>query len=149
MTTAILLVLGCHLISGQQEVRQAPAEPVDDRDIKVVSFVDLDYPRNAVVAVGSGVVVVEAALDSDGRVTSARALSGAGPLIEVCLSNISKWVFKPNRRQRVIVVYEFRHAWRGGCSPDRSLFVFRPPNMASLTMCRRPVQFNAPTDVSR
>jgi hypothetical protein len=131
------MTTGFCLLGFQVDTHQPPSDPatVFDEDVEVLRFVDVDHPRSPIVAVGTGVVVVQALLDDEGRVISASALAGDPVLTPVSLSNISRWVFKPNRQRRVVVVYEFSHTGMGGCTSDRSLFVLRPPNFASFTLC--------------
>jgi len=108
---------------------------VRDEDVKLVSFVDLDYPPIARSLQVAGVVIVDLALADDGSVASATALSGAKILVGPTVENAKKWKFRPNAQKRVILVYDF-HVDAGGCHDGtRSLFLLRHMNFVSIVGC--------------
>jgi hypothetical protein len=124
-----LLVLAVSYSSAQQE------QAVNDEDISVSSFEEMHYPALARAAHRESVVVVQARLDDNGKVVSAREISGSKMLIPDSLLNVRKWRFHPNSNKTAIVVYQFRLV-EGRCDPGRNgLFVFREPNVATVTTC--------------
>jgi hypothetical protein len=128
-----LLVSGlasCYLLAQQNRQEEA----VNDEDISVSSFEEMHYPALARVAHRESVVVVQARLDDAGKVASARAISGSRMLIPDCVSNAKKWQFRPNARKTAVIIYEFQLT-EGRCDAGKSLFVFREPNIASVTSC--------------
>jgi outer membrane biosynthesis protein TonB len=129
LVAAGLLVFVVSYSSAQQE------QAVNDEDISVSSFEEMLYPALARAAHRESTVVLQAKLDDDGKVVSARAISGSKMLIPDSLSNIRKWRFHPNSNKSVVVIYEFRLV-EGRCGPERkTLFVFREPNITTVTTC--------------
>jgi TonB family protein len=93
------------------------------------------YPALARAARRESTVVVQVKLDDDGKVVTARAISGSKMLIPDTLSNIRKWRFHPNSNKTAFVIYEF-HLVEGKCDLGRNgLFVFKEPNVATITAC--------------
>jgi TonB family protein len=134
-----LLVLACGLLPAQQDRHE---QPIKDEDIVVISFEELRYPAIARTSRVQGVVVVKVNLDETGKVVSATAISGSKMLISDSLSNAQKWRFRPSVGKNAVIVYDFRLA-DGRCDPTKGtglLFVFREPNIASITSCMDPVQ---------
>jgi TonB family protein len=110
-------------------------DTVDDRDVKVVRFVDLAYPVAAKRARVQGVVVVRVGLDNEGGVSMASAVSGAKVLADASVENAKRWTFKPNPRKSAIIVYDFALD-EGACHDDsHSLFRLRHFNLAVITAC--------------
>ena len=70
ISVILLLIVGAGASRAQDAV-------IEDRDVKLVSFVDMVYPVNARSAKVQGVVVVKVMIDHEGRVVSASAVSGA------------------------------------------------------------------------
>lgn len=130
------LVIGLALLLGPFAVLNGQEQhTIDDSDLKLVSFVDLQYPHAARMGRVQGVVVVKATLDGDGNVTAASAISGHKGLIPDCLTNIRKWKFVPNRNKSAVVVYEFRREV-GACHDEsNSFFRLVHMNFASITIC--------------
>jgi hypothetical protein len=94
----------------------------------------MDYPLAARFTHTQGVVVVRARLDGDGKPVSAEALYGTKALVTECVSNAKKWHFRATGTSgSAIIVYEFRI--EGLChSPCPSQFLFKPPNLAVITI---------------
>jgi TonB family protein len=115
--------------SAQQE------QAANDECISVSSFEEMHYPALARAAHRESMVVVQVKLDDDGKVVSARAISGSKMLISDTLSNVRKWRFHPNSNKTAVVIYDF-HLVEGRCDLGRNgLFVFREPNVATITTC--------------
>ena len=133
---AFIAVLAVPLRLGSQSASQGGEhQRVNDKDATVISFEDMPYPLLACVSSLQGVVVVRASLDQDGKVLSAKAISGPDLLAKDALANIRKWHFDPNGNKTAIVVYEFRLI-EGECGGTRGqLFVFRQPNQALVVGC--------------
>jgi TonB family protein len=124
-----LLVLTVSCSSAQQE------QAVNDEGISVSSFEEMHYPALARAAHRESMVVVEVRLDDNGKVVSARAISGSKMLIPDTLSNVRKWRFHPNFDKTAVVIYEF-HLVAGRCDLGRNgLFVLREPNVATIEAC--------------
>lgn len=115
----------------------AGKEPtVNDKDIQVTHFEEMQYPPLARQMNAQGAVVIRAKLDEKGAVVSATAVSGHEWLMAACLSNIKKWQFHPNAARAVVLVYEFRFL-EGVCvSGVNGQFVLFAPNIVTVTACR-------------
>lgn len=111
---------------------------VFDEDLSRLSFEDLKYPRIALAANVSGLVVVETALDATGHVAEARVLSGHPMLtadaIDNAVTNARTWTFRPRSQKRVIIVYNFE--FQGLCETPQSTFRLLHVNFASVMGCR-------------
>jgi hypothetical protein len=96
-------------------------------------FEEMAYPLKAWLTHAEGAVVILLKLDDDGRVLTSTALSGARALVPDCISNSKRWRFPPGSRRSAILIYLFRI--EGVCHlPCRSQFLFRPPNLATITI---------------
>ena len=93
IAVAALLVLAT-TVAGQRASDLPPA--VHDEHIKVLKFVDAEYPRIGVQGAIFGVVVLRATLDDEGRVLQVSAISGPELLIPDSDANVRKWAFAPN-----------------------------------------------------
>lgn len=123
---AVLVALFA-VVAGAQSV------PVFNEDLSPVYFEAFNYPLKARLSHIEGVVVVRATLDDEGRVVASEAVAGPKALIEDCLLNAKKWLFKPNTSKRAVIVYLFRI--EGLCQlPCPSQFSFRPPNIATIVI---------------
>jgi TonB family protein len=132
--TLLFLVL---IISGVTSGLGAGQDVIDDKDINVVYFEEMEYPSVARQTRVHGVVVVRVELDEKGNVISSVAISGAKALIPGCLSNAKKWRFQPNAAKTAIIVYEFRFADGTCISGINGQFIFVPPNIATVRSCQR------------
>jgi hypothetical protein len=132
---ALLLLATCSgaLVWSQEN------EMITDREVTLLHFADLEYPRLASQALIQGVVVVLAKLNDKGSVVDASALSGAQSLIPTCIENARKWRFMPNRKKEAVIVYSF---WVDGTTlePGCSRFAVEPPNFATITTCAHKIQ---------
>lgn len=128
-TVGLLTLLVCSYHAFAQE-----DNTVLDRPGVVKSSAEMRYPPMARQARIQGDVVVRIKLDDAGQVVSAKALSGAKLLIDDAVSNSKKWRFLPNSGDTVVVIYEFRII-EGKCDVAKSHFVFREPNIATVTGC--------------
>jgi outer membrane biosynthesis protein TonB len=115
---------------------------VEDRDITVRDFQDMKYPNLALSARVSGIVVVQAKLDADGKVVESAAISGSGTLIPACLANLDKWRFKPNAKRSVIVVYRFKLPCSGTDyeSESQNQFVVEGSTFVTITATPKSAQ---------
>jgi TonB family protein len=141
-TVRRLVFLAAAFVAALQSCPVAQAQQtgtISDNDMKVVDFVDLEYPQLARQTRIQGVVVVWARLDEKGTVLEATALSGAEVLIPASLENVRKWRFQPNAKKAVVIVYNFRVTdaeAKSGCSH----FSLEPPNFANITACANKIQ---------
>lgn len=134
LAVLILIILHCSYGTLVAQDKQTFGKPILDESIEVLHAEALDYPTLARQARVQGIVVIHANLDASGRVVSTSAVSGSKALIQVCLSNSTKWQFKPNQPNEAVIIYDFR--LEGVCmlpSCNRSFFSFRPPNVALIT----------------
>ena len=68
----------------------------DSQKPKIVKKVKPVYPVEAVANRIEGVVVLEAAIDKDGRVTNARVTSAPNPLLDMAaLEALKQWEYEP------------------------------------------------------
>jgi TonB family protein len=112
---------------------------VPDEDISVTSFAEMGYPTIARVARIQGMVVVHLDLDTQGRVRTARVVSGPKLLVGDVLVNARKWAFKPNATKAAVLVYDFRVD--GLCETESAgFFRLQPPNRVLITGCTTPAQ---------
>ena len=136
----IIMVLVFGFLADQLLVGQnRDNETVTDDQISVSSFIAMHYPRMAQVAHIRGMVVVRVKLDETGKVTSSVAVSGPKVLIPDTLANAKKWRFEPNGAKSAVIIYEFVIP-EGVCDPNEKsgqddLFIFRKPNIASISAC--------------
>lgn len=113
---------------------------IPDNDIKVVSFENMRYPAIARTANVKGVVVVRVTFDREGKVTDARALSGAPLLVLVTVQNAKQWRFQPNAQNAAILVYDFQIIGLCAHEQDSSQLILQPPNLVLITACSFTVQ---------
>ena len=67
------------------------AVPTKIRDVRP------DYPPMAVAAKVSGIVMIEATIGADGRVTNARVIKSVALLDQAALDAVKQWHFTPTR----------------------------------------------------
>lgn len=118
---------------------------VNDNDIKVVHFEQLNYPTFARAAHVEGVVVLRVFLDDRGDVVRAVAISGKEPLIPDTIANAKKWKFQPNAHKMAVIVYNFTMP-TGACGTADTLFILQGANFATIMGCPPPVE---PSESSR
>ena len=140
IVSRIIMVLVFGFLTGRLLGGQNPDnETVTDDQISVLSFAAMHYPRMAQVAHIRGIVVVRVKIDDTGKVVSSAAISGSKILIPDTLANAKKWRFQPNAAKSAVIIYEFVIP-EGVCDPNEKsgqgdLFIFRKPNIASITAC--------------
>ena len=121
---SLMILLLCATLLPQDSVML-------NSDMGIAQFEPLEYPRIAQAARVQGAVVIRVDLDSDGRVTSARALSGPKLLIEDSVANAKKWRFDKNKLRAAVIVYLFK--FEGICNrPCSSISTFSPPNVVTV-----------------
>lgn len=125
----LLFIIHVCTWAAQQE------EIVYDNDVHVMSFQEMNYPPLAREGRIQSTVVVRVLLDDGGKVKSATAISGAKLLISDTLANIETWQFRPAAGKSAVIIYEFRLA-DGKCDSKTShMFIFHPPNVATVIGC--------------
>jgi hypothetical protein len=113
---------------------ESPAErpPVLNESVQLLHVERMGYPLIARIGHIEGAVVLQATIDSDGRVSEATALSGPKALLKESAENLRKWTFASPRSSTALAVYWFR--FRGLCElPCPSGFEFYPPNLVVVT----------------
>jgi outer membrane biosynthesis protein TonB len=131
-----IVFLAISLVTASQSQQDSA---ISDKEMKLVDFADLEYPKLARTALVQGIVIVRAKLDDKGYVVDSTALSGSDVLIPDSLANARKWRFQPNAKKAVIIVYNFRvtnAVSKSGCSH----FMLDPPNFATITSCAPQIQ---------
>jgi TonB family protein len=107
------------------------------QESRPLKFVDLEYPSEARGARVHGYVVLELALDDQGRVISTRILSGVPMLADPAAANAKEWVFEP-KSGTTALVYRFEID-PGLCNTDtQSFFRLRSHTLATVTACTAP-----------
>ena len=135
----VLLSVLC-LLPRIAAAQVAESEPVDDREVRVLSHVPAIYPQIAQSARIEGVVVVAVSFDEAGKVTKTTVLSGDKLLRDAAVASVARWTFAPSRQGRAIIVSEFRTS--GLCDEKHTARppVFQPPAMATAFACTPIVQ---------
>ncbi len=135
----ITTVLSVGLLVICPSVSAQPNETVKDKDIHVTHYEEMNYPALGRTARVDGVVVVQVKLDSEGRVEDADAISGNDVLVPDTLANVKKWRFRPNAQKTAVVVYNFTLV-DAVCNYKTGIFMFKGPNLVTLTGCALPIQ---------
>jgi hypothetical protein len=79
-----------------------------------------------------GTVVVWTTLDEEGKVISAKAISGERSLVSDCIANAKNWRFHSNVHKAAVIIYRFKI--KGLCNlPCPSQFRVEPPNFVNIT----------------
>jgi outer membrane biosynthesis protein TonB len=92
----------------------------------------MTYPLLAKNGHIEGVVVLQATIDSLGRISEVAALSGPKVLLKESMENLKKWIFAKPKQGTVLAVYWFRFS--GVCElPCPNGFEFYPPNLVVVT----------------
>jgi outer membrane biosynthesis protein TonB len=106
------------------------------KELQVVTFEEMKYPTVAQYAPyrSEGLVVIQVALDEQGKVSVAKAISGSFFLIPDALANIQRWRFQSEGAKSGIIVYNFRRVI-GECGSLTSMFAFERPNLVTVTGC--------------
>jgi TonB family protein len=126
------------ITSAQEPSDLAARPPVSyggfDEGLWPAEFVDLPYPALARQARVSGIVVIEIQVDSRGKVTSAKGISGPLLLIAAARENALKWRFWPNPTKTAAIVYNFTLSTDGEqCHDPCSSFIHvRGPNFVTI-----------------
>jgi TonB family protein len=107
MTLPVPLLAAAIAIGASQSGNPQPTS-VDDRFVKVLTSVPLDYPPIASAARMQGPVVVAVTWDEGGNVTEASALSGHPIIKEAAVANARRWTFGPSEQRRAVLVYDFQ-----------------------------------------
>ncbi len=115
-------------------VQTHDAAAVNDRDINVRIFEDVQYPPLAYMARIQGVVTVQVRLDEQGRVVNAVAASGPELLVDGSVNNAKRWVFMPNSAKAAVVVYNYK-ILEGRCNKNASMFILQGRNLATVLAC--------------
>ncbi len=131
--TTVALFLGLAFLISPHYLAAQDDAPIDDKDIKIVHFEELNYPPLARAARIEGAVVIRVSFDDRGNVVKAVAISGKEPLIDYCLANAKKWKFEPNARKMAVLVYHFTLP-PAVCGPDFSFFMLEG-NLVTITAC--------------
>ena len=134
ITRSMRLFVTLLVISSTSYINAQEDTTVNDKDIKIIHFEELNYPTLARVAHIEGVVVIRVILDEQGNVAKAVAISGNELLIGDSLANAKKWKFQPNARKMAVIVYSFT-LLLADCGPVTSFFMLRSPNLATITSC--------------
>lgn len=106
-----------------------------NEEIEVIHSERMVYPLSARVHAVQGAVIVKVALQGDGSVRTALAVSGPKLLLDESVANARKWMFGRTRHQTAFIIYLFQI--KGVCElPCPSNFEFYPPNVVVVAMGR-------------
>lgn len=115
-----LFVLG--LLTGSpglaQAQAEAPSQKLDEAQraaLKVLKSPPSKYPDEAVLKHIEGRVVMEIVVDSSGKVSNAKALSGPPELFTAALDNIKQWQFEPPAHAPVVTTWEISYGFPKEC----------------------------------
>jgi TonB family protein len=121
------------------------APPAAIADWEPSEMVGLTYPRLALMAQITGLVVVKVSVGSDGSVIATEAVSGHPLLAEAARKNAEQWKFMPSDRAHGPVhdpYLVYRFVMKGACAGDdcRASFVIEYPNFVLVTSEGPPYQ---------
>jgi TonB family protein len=109
-------------------------QTIRDQDIHIVHFEPVNYPHLARQTRIEGVVVVRVALDADGKVTDAVALSGHSLFDSRQRRECQKMAFQIAAQHAATIIYNFKiYLCKSSSAPPKP--AFHPPNSISATAC--------------
>ena len=115
---------------SKAEIDQELPAMINDKEMEVIDYEEMKYPKLPLLILIRGIVVVQASLKEDGTVSDAFPLFGSELLIPDCLSNIKKWRFRPNAK-RAVVTYQFKIT--DEIAPEKQeLTIFHSPNLMTV-----------------
>jgi TonB family protein len=139
MPRRISVLAAAWLLAATAVARAQVPDPVDERAVKVVKHVPLDYPQIALMARIQGPVVVAVAFDDKGTVTDASVLSGIPILKEAAVANARQSTFAPSPQRRAVLVYDFQIVDSCGTTGQAPPFKLRS-TIATVSGCTPIVQ---------
>jgi TonB family protein len=93
VAAAILVSLSWSTFAADARLVRMPSMP----DSKIVTKVHPEYPLDAADLKIHGMVKITVVIGTDGRVQSARLLSGHPLLVPAALQAVRKWIFEPTK----------------------------------------------------
>jgi len=115
-----LFLLG--LLSGSPGSAQAQTEShsqkLDEAQggaLKLLNSPPSEYPSDAVLKHIEGRVVVEIVVDSRGKVSDAKTLSGPPELFKAALDNVKQWQFEPPAHAPVVTTWQISYGFPKPC----------------------------------
>jgi len=124
MKAAVLVVFFAGLLvpTCSPAVTQAQAETLSqERDqpqataLKLVKSPPITYPDEALRKQIEGKVVMQIVVDSSGKVSDAKAVSGPPELFQAALDNVKQWQFEPPSHAPVVSTAEIGYGFAKNC----------------------------------
>ena len=108
------------LLTGSPCLAQAQTEPPSQRlaqsaALKVLKSPPIEYPDEAVRKHIEGTVVMEIVVDSSGKVSDAKALSGPPELFKAALNNVKQWQFEPPAHAPIVTTCQISYWFPKPC----------------------------------
>jgi len=122
MKTLGLSLVFLGLLTGFPGLAQAQTEAPSQRPVEfqgaaleVLKSPPSEYPNEAVLKQVEGTVIMEIVVDSGGKVSNAKALSGPPELFEAALENIKQWQFEPPADAPVVTTWRISYGFPKPC----------------------------------
>jgi TonB family protein len=103
------------LAQAQTEVPSQRLDEVQGAALKVLRSPPSGYPDEALLKQIEGTVVMEIVVDSGGKVSDAKALSGPPELFKAALDNIKQWQFEPPAHAPVVATWQISYGFPKPC----------------------------------
>jgi TonB family protein len=110
------------LLTGSQGLAQVQPEAASQKPdeaqsgtLKLLKSPPSNYPTEAVLKNIEGTVVMEIVVDSSGKVSDAKALSGSPELFKAALDNVKQWQFEPPAHAPVITTWQISYGFPKPC----------------------------------
>jgi TonB family protein len=111
------------MASESTEEPAASARQTNESSVPVaLSLVGAPYPPQALLG---GEVLLDAQVDSDGKLSDVRVASGSGPFLDAALGAVRTWSFVPARvdgravESRIGIVFQFPQSFLPRLTPDQ------------------------------
>jgi TonB family protein len=90
-------------------------EGAQSATLKVLKSPPSEYPNDAVLKHIEGTVVMQIVVDSGGKVSDAKALSGPPELLKAALENIKQWQFEPPAHAPLVTTWQISYGFPKPC----------------------------------
>src|ERR1700683_4862892 len=115
-----LFFVGYLLLVGSPGVAQAQTETLSHKldqspALPLVKSPPSAYPAEAVREKIEGKVVIKIAVDSSGKVSDAKALSGPPELFQAALESVKQWQFEPPAHAPVVTTVQISYGFDRKC----------------------------------
>ena len=119
-----LLLLACSpaVAQAQTEILSQERDQPQAAVLKLLKSPPSAYPDEAVRKKIEGKVVMKIVVDSSGKVSDAKALSGPPELFQAALDNVKQWQFEPPAHAPVVTTAEISYGFGRNCPAATSDF---------------------------